>query len=471
MKKREESFIKNAIVLAFGTFFPKFASFVSLPILTACLTREEYGTYDLVVVLVSLFLPIITLQIHTAAFRFLIDCRDSSHEKECVITNIFAFTIPVSLLALVVLFLVLHDYSYTVRFLICAYFFFDVMANSARQVARGLSLNTVYSTSASISAFGQILFVLVFVLWLKKGLVGCMAALIASEVLSTVFLMLRAGIYKYLRVSSVDGEEIKRLLAYSWPMVPNALSMWVMQVSDRLVVSFFLGVASNAIYAVANKLPSIMTLAQTSIVQAWQENASQAANDKDVGRYYSKTFNMVLGFAAGLLSLLISLSPLLFKILVKGNYDEAYTQLPILFMSMLFFSMASFLGGIYVAFYKTKSIGITTVIAAALNLLIDVSLIRYIGLYAASLSTLLSYIFLFTYRMLGVKKFVNIVYDIRRIAFICVVLILQCIIFWVDVLPLNMANFAISIVFSLMWNKTLVKSLLDKLKETLKRQP
>lgn len=297
-----------------------------------------------------------------------------------------------------------------------------------------------------------------------------MAALIASEVLSTVFLMLRAGIYKYLRVSSVDGEEIKRLLAYSWPMVPNALSMWVMQVSDRLVVSFFLGVASNAIYAVANKLPSIMTLAQTSIVQAWQENASQAANDKDVGRYYSKTFNMVLGFTAGLLSLLISLSPLLFKILVKGNYDEAYTQLPILFMSMLFFSMASFLGGIYVAFYKTKSIGITTVIAAALNLLIDVSLIRYIGLYAASLSTQLSYIFLFTYRMLGVKKFVNIVYDVRRIAFICVVLILQCIIFWVDVLPLNMANFAISIVFSLMWNKTLVKSLLDKLKETLKRQ-
>lgn len=469
MKKREESLIKNAIILAFGTFFPKFASFVSLPVLTACLTHEEYGTYDLVVVLVSLFLPIITLQIHTAAFRFLIDCRDSGHEKERVITNIFAFIIPVSLIALVVLFLVLHDYSYMVRFLICTYFFFDVMANSARQVARGLSLNTAFSISASISAFGQILFVLVFVLWLKKGLIGCMAALIVSEVLSTVFLMLRAGIYKYLKVSSVDSTEIKRLLTYSWPMVPNALSMWVMQVSDRLVVSVFLGVASNAIYAVANKLPSIMTLAQTSIVQAWQENASQTANDKDVGRYYSKTFNMVFGFTAGLLSLLVSLSPLLFKILVKGNYDAAYTQLPILFMSMLFFSMASFLGGIYVAFYKTKSIGITTVVAAALNLVIDISLIRYVGLYAASLSTLLSYIFLFTYRLLDVKKFVNIVYDFKHIAFICAALVLQCIIFWVNILPLNVANFAISIVFFLIWNRTLVKSMINKLKETLKR--
>lgn len=469
MKKREESLIKNAIILAFGTFFPKFASFVSLPVLTACLTHEEYGTYDLVVVLVSLFLPIITLQIHTAAFRFLIDCRDSGHEKERVITNIFAFIIPVSLIALVVLFLVLHDYSYMVRFLICTYFFFDVMANSARQVARGQSLNTAFSISASVSAFGQIIFVLVFVLWLKKGLIGCMAALVVSEVLSTVFLMLRAGIYKYLKVSSVDSTEIKRLLTYSWPMVPNALSMWVMQVSDRLVVSVFLGVASNAIYAVANKIPSIMTLAQTSIVQAWQENASQTANDKDVGQYYSKTFNMVLGFTAGLLSLLVSLSPLLFKILVKGNYDAAYTQLPILFMSMLFFSMASFLGGIYVAFYKTKSIGITTVVAAALNLVIDISLIRYVGLYAASLSTLLSYIFLFTYRLLDVKKFVNIVYDFKHIAFICTALVLQCIIFWVNILPLNVANFAISIVFFLIWNRTLVKSMINKLKETLKR--
>lgn len=469
MKKREESLIKNAIILAFGTFFPKFASFVSLPVLTACLTHEEYGTYDLVVVLVSLFLPIITLQIHTAAFRFLIDCRDSGHEKERVITNIFAFIIPVSLIALVVLFLVLHDYSYMVRFLICTYFFFDVMANSARQVARGLSLNTAFSISASVSAFGQIIFVLVFVLRLKKGLIGCMAALVVSEVLSTVFLMLRAGIYKYLKVSSVDSTEIKRLLTYSWPMVPNALSMWVMQVSDRLVVSVFLGVASNAIYAVANKIPSIMTLAQTSIVQAWQENASQTANDKDVGQYYSKTFNMVLGFTAGLLSLLVSLSPLLFKILVKGNYDSAYTQLPILFMSMLFFSMASFLGGIYVAFYKTKSIGITTVVAAALNLVIDISLIRYVGLYAASLSTLLSYIFLFTYRLLDVKKFVNIVYDFKHIAFICTALVLQCIIFWMNILPLNVANFAISIVFFLIWNRTLVKSMINKLKETLKR--
>ena len=44
--KREEKLVKNTIILAFGTFFPKLAIFISLPVLTAYLTQAEYGTYD-----------------------------------------------------------------------------------------------------------------------------------------------------------------------------------------------------------------------------------------------------------------------------------------------------------------------------------------------------------------------------------------------------------------------------------------
>ena len=55
--KREEKLVKNTIILAFGTFFPKLAIFISLPVLTAYLTQAEYGTYDLVLTLVALVLP------------------------------------------------------------------------------------------------------------------------------------------------------------------------------------------------------------------------------------------------------------------------------------------------------------------------------------------------------------------------------------------------------------------------------
>ena len=61
--KREEKLVKNTIILAIGTFLPRVASFVVLPILTEYLSQEEYGTYDLITVLVSLLLPAVTIMV------------------------------------------------------------------------------------------------------------------------------------------------------------------------------------------------------------------------------------------------------------------------------------------------------------------------------------------------------------------------------------------------------------------------
>ena len=77
---REGKLAKNTMIIAIGTFLPKLASFITLPILTGCLTKTEYGTYDLINVLVSLLLPAATLQIQAAAFRFLIDSRGKDKE-------------------------------------------------------------------------------------------------------------------------------------------------------------------------------------------------------------------------------------------------------------------------------------------------------------------------------------------------------------------------------------------------------
>lgn len=79
---REGKLAKNTIILAIGTFFPKVAIFITLPLLTAYLTQAEYGTYDLVLTLVSLLLPAATLQIQSAAFRFLMEVRSEKRGKK-----------------------------------------------------------------------------------------------------------------------------------------------------------------------------------------------------------------------------------------------------------------------------------------------------------------------------------------------------------------------------------------------------
>lgn len=420
--KREEKLIKNTIILAIGTFLPRVASFIVLPILTGYMTQEEFGTYDLITVLVGLLLPAVTLQIQTAAFRFLIDIRGDIKEEKRIVTNIFVFTLPVSIAALIILYFSLFQLDSLVRWLICIYFIFDILVSTARQIVRGLSRNMDFSVSAIIGSCGRLVFALIFVLWLRTGLVGATLTLIASVAAEFLYLMIKTRMHKYIDLSLTSKDSIKQMLKYSWPMVPNSMSMWVMRVSDRLVVTFFMGVAANAVYSVANKIPQLLTVAQTTFNMAWQENASIASKDDDAPAYYSQMFRAVFDFMAGVFGLLVAATPILFALLIRGNYGEAYYQMPILFLAMFFFSIAGYLGGVYVAYKKTTSVGITTALAAVCNLVFDIATIQWIGLYAASGSTLISYLFLCVYRMIDLKKFVDIKYDMKRIIVVLLIL-------------------------------------------------
>lgn len=459
---REGKLAKNTFILAVGTFLPKVASYITFPILTGCLTKAEYGSYDLVSVLVSLMLPSITLQIQSAAFRFLIDHRDDEREIKRIVTNIFAFVLPISAVSLVVLYCVLGDISAPVKLWICFYLMADILVNCARQVARGLANNLDYSLSAIISAVCKIVFVIVGVWYCGLGLMGSVIALCVSCVCSFLFLVWRTKMFALLDFRSVSLQAIRQMLSYSWPMVPNSVSMWVMRLSDRLVVTMFLGISANATYAVANKIPSLLSLAQNAFTLAWQENATVYSKDKDIEIYYSKMFRTMYDLLAGCLGLLVAATPLIFTLLIRGDYSEAFYQIPILYLAVFFYSMSVFLGGIYVAYMATKSVGVTTIVAAVCNVVVDLALIRMIGLYAASVSTLVSYIFLFVYRMTDVRKLVKLRYDCAHIVVVFLFITLECVLCYQNKLECHIINLVLGLLAFFVLNRDLVRVMIKK---------
>ncbi|MBR1739687.1 MAG: oligosaccharide flippase family protein [Ruminococcus sp.] len=457
---RESKLAKNTLILSVGTFLPKLATFVTLPVLTGYLTQEQYGTYDLITVLVSLLLPAATLQIQAAAFRFLIDTRDDKNEKRKIISNIYAYILPSSAIALIILFFCLHSQSVMDRSLICLYFLMDILVNATRQVCRGLSRTMDYSVSAIISSLGKMVFALIFVAWLKTDLTGAIIALCGASTLSFFYLFFRLRVYRYVSPRYVNKALLKDMLRYSWPMVPNSMSAWVMRVSDRLVVTSVMGVAANAVYAVANKIPSLLNLAQSTFTLAWQENASIASKDEDAGAYYSSMFRTMYDLMAGFFGVLIAATPLLFKLLIRGSYGAAYKQMPILFLGMFFFSMSTYLGGIYVAYKASKSVGITTMAAAAINLLTDIGTIHFIGLYAASGSTLVSYIFLFLYRIKDVQKLVRVSYDPVHLIAVLLVMLTECVLSYLQMTALDIVNIVIGIAFFVYLNRGFIRAVM-----------
>ena len=169
---REVNFIKSTFILAFGTFLPKFASFVTLPIYTSRLTKEEYGTFDLITVLCTLLLPVATLQIQSAAFRFLLDCKEDDKKRDMLITILYLFVIPISVLVLFISYFCMYKLPPDLRILIVLYYFADILLILTRQIARGLSKNHCYSISSIMNSFLNMGLVVVFLVFMNLGLNG-----------------------------------------------------------------------------------------------------------------------------------------------------------------------------------------------------------------------------------------------------------------------------------------------------------
>jgi O-antigen/teichoic acid export membrane protein len=463
--KRGESLAKNTLILSLGTIIPKITSFITLPIITLCLTKNEIGFNELIMMFSILMLPVATLQIQTAAFRFLIDVRDDEEEIKKIIFSIIAFTFITSLIALVVVFLCLYKEDIYLRFLICLYYLADIFANTLRQICRGLGKNGEYSKSIIVSSFSTLVFIIALVFILSWGLIGVVASSFLSSFIAFIYLFFKIKLYRFFSMSFFNKEILKKMLSYTIPLIPNSISGWLMRLADRLVVTVFMGVSANAVYSLACKIPNLIDNLQNTFVLAWQENASIVSKDSDAGEYYTRVFHMLFNLITGSLGLLIAISPVLFKLLIKGDYEEAYFQMPILFMAMFFLSLSTFLGGIYLAFKKTKSIGLTTTVAAVINLVFDISLIRYLGLYAASISTMLAYVFLFLFRIIDVQKIIRIRVKISHMIFMIIILLIECGIFYLDKIYLDtvylkLVNCLIAVVLFLGTNWEFIRMLL-----------
>lgn len=462
---RAGSLVKNTLILSLGTCFPKAMSLITLPLLTGYLTKAEYGTYDLIPVLVTFLLPAATLQIHTGAFRYLIEYRNNREKTDQIITNTLLYAAALSPLCLIVTGVLFRDAGGSLQI----YLFFDLYLIVIQQIARGTGKNMLYSISAIINAAVCAALTVLLVGGLGQGLTGAILALLGGVLAASLYLTVRLRLFHSFKPRLVSGRVIKTLLLYSWPIVPNSLCNWVLNLSDRLIAAAFLGIESSAVLAVAHKLPNLLLIFQASFLYAWQENASLTAQDDDASQYYAGMFKGVANLLAGGLSFLIGISPVAFGVLVRGDYAEARPQAAILFLAIFYSCLSSFLAGIYVANMKTVSVGISTLAAALCALAIDLALISKIGLYAASLSALVSYILLTAYRIIHIQSFQKIKFDTRLLIFDTAFLGVMAFIFTRNTLTGNVVNFVLGTAAAVILNRDTIAAIKEKLPEMMTR--
>lgn len=455
---------KNTLILGIGQLIPKFISLITLPILTTYLTVGEYGIYDLIISFSSLAIPLLTLLIQQGVFRFIINDNNYETKSKYITISFIVFLLLSLIWFFIVLIFSFCTNNYLLYLLIFILYFFESLYDIVGQVARGLGQNIQFSIAVILYSVINLILLIVLVTANLTNIIFVVIIVACSYFIASVYIFFKLKIYNYINVRSCDKKAIKDLLKYSCPIIPSSISLWVVNLSDRFLISLFLGTSMNGIYAAANKIPNLFGTVYNVFNLAWTEDASRTINNSDSSHKYSNLFDSMFNFLIGALILLLAFSPIMFNLLINEKFNSGYWQIPILFLGVFVNCLVSFYGGLYVALKNTSIVGISSFVGAVLNFILNILFIKTIGLYAASLSTLISFLIILIYRYYNLKKYIQINYNLKNILIGLLSLIVVIILFYINNIMCILCSIIISIIYNLKYNK-LLNILLDKIKK------
>lgn len=464
MKKKEQELLKNTTIVSVGKMCTQLITFFLLPLYTAMLSTEEFGIVDLLNTLVGLLLPIVTFQIEQGVFRFLIDRRDDRHQQSVLIST----TLVIVLLQVagfgaifgVLSFFIKNEYKYFLALNLLAHVFSSVLL----QVTRGLGDNMNYAKGSFLTAAVTVGLNVLFIVGFKWAAYGMLTATFLGHAVCALYVFLSKKIYSYCHFRLFDKALAKDVLKYSFPLISNMISWWVINASNRTIISGVLGLGANGIFSAAVKFSSLISTIYSVFNLAWTESASLYIDSDDASSFFSKVFDLVIRlFGSACLGVIVFM-PFVFDLLIDAKFGDAYYQIPILMVGALFNVFVSFLGSIYVAKKITSEISKTSIAAAIINVAINLILIKFVGLYAASIGTAVAYLAMFIYRFIDSRKYVKLTVDKPLAIVLGLCYVLSIVVYYIQSPLLNIL-WAIAIVLAVVWmNRNTLQFLTELLK-------
>ena len=464
---REKSFLKNTIIITIGKLCTQLVTFLLLPLYTNILTTEEYGTVDLLNTLVFLMLPLITFEVEMAVFRNLLENRnDTYNEKRIISTGILSVLLQCLIFGL--LFLIASPFIHnSYKYYLVANVIASIFNSLFLQITRGFGDNTRYAVASFLSATSTVIFNVIFLVVFKYRVTGMLLGTLIGQLTSMFYMFISLKIYKKISILSFEMTTLKELWKYSLPLIPNQISWWVFSTSDRVVVSGLLGLSQTGLLAAANKFPGVYSSIYGIFNLSWIENISLHINDKDIKTYFNKMFNIMLSFFASIALGLIASMPFIYPIMINKKFNGGYNIIPILVLGSLFFVIVSMTAVIYTANKDTKEIANTSIIAAIINIISHLALIKFIGLYAAAVSTFLAYFVMAIYRLIDVgDKYFAVRLNKTNSKRVVLMSLIIMVCYYINNFYLNIASLLLTILFAWKINKKSLNIIIKMIKKS-----
>ena len=182
--------VSDTMVFAVGNFTVKIIYFVLMPMYTLSLSAEQFGQADLLNNTLQLVLPIFTLSISDAVFRY---CLDKGSNKSVLLTNglcVLSISYVTLVFSISIAVCIFSVEAYWILFVV--WYIFDSLRQMLAQYTRALGKIWVFSINGIIGAIVLLVVTYILLCKFRLGIYGYMLSFIISAIASIVYL-----VYKY----------------------------------------------------------------------------------------------------------------------------------------------------------------------------------------------------------------------------------------------------------------------------------
>lgn len=452
-----KSFSKDTLYYGLGNAIKKFISFLLLPLYTRVLTPSDYGILDTIGTGVMILSIIFGLQITDGGSRYYYATEDKT-EKGSILFTVFVINILSIIPALITgyfsseisQFLFKTDEYTWVVFVSCISIPLTLLNDEQSWIYRYKRLAWRYNIYILTRALINVIMGVIFVVFLKKGVLGAQIATVISLIVTIAFSLISFTRIEYTYKFSYIWA--KKIIKFSYPLMLSAVIAWIYTSLDRYLLLGYKNTTDVGLYSIGSSFSSPITILNMAIGMSYypffmnlyeNEKNENKTNTKNIA---NQIWYLYLLIGLSLCSLLSIFGKEIIAIIATPDYVTAAVVIPLLFFSAIFRTSKDItsLG----MFLKEKTIHYTWLVSltSAISLGLNFILIPVLSFQGAALSNMFSNIiyFLIAYK-LSQKYF----YSERKILMISTYLFIIFII--VNVIPfleINL-NIPVNIVFKI----------------------
>ena len=414
-------FIKRIGIVGIANILISLSGLIFIPIITKNFSTSDYGVWAQVNTLIALVPNIVNLGLPYTMVRFLAAEKDKSVIKESFYSMIAL--VLASTLIMVFVFLIfstqianaLFDGNMqimmivtVISFLACLNLMFLSYFRTFQQIAyysAFLVLQTYIGVGVSIALTLMGYPIEVVVLGLLTGYLAVFIVMLLLIVKELGF------IFKFKSLT----EELK----FAIPTIPNNVSSWVVDSSDKFVIGIALGSVAVGCYSPGYALGSILLMFLTPFAVLLPAVLPQYYEVGDMGKvntfltYSMKYYLLIVVPAAVGMSLLSK--PILYILTTEVIADGGFMITPLVALGAIFMGIYGIVNNIIILEKKTKILGYIWISVAVLNIILNIISVPYLGIYGAGLATLICYFFAFAVTLIYSNKYAKLPFDYKSI--------------------------------------------------------